>query len=107
MRNIDEQMAEIKKRSDRMKRKQLLRQKITADTAAVCACLVLLVAAAPAMPAVSYGMQYSAGTYYGSLLLPSSTLGYVVIAVLGFLLGICVTLLCVHMHKQKEEGEDR
>lgn len=40
-------------------------------------------------------------------LLSSSVLGYTVIAILGFLLGCCVTILCKHIKGMKEESRDK
>lgn len=39
--------------------------------------------------------------------LSSSTTGYAVIAVLGFLLGCCVTLLCKHIKGLREESRGK
>ena len=107
MRSTDEQLNEITARAAKLRKKQTLRRMITAESIACCVCLALLVRGAVVMPVFETAIRDSADAYYGGLLLSSPSLGYVVIGVLGFLLGICITLLCVHLHKQRTEGDKR
>ena len=107
MRSTDEQMNEITARAAKLRNKQALRRRVTAEGIACCICLALLLRAAAVMPAFETALRDSADAYYGGLLLSSPSLGYVVIGVLGFLLGICITLLCVHLHAQRKEGDGR
>lgn len=107
MRSIDEQLNEITARSAKLRRKQKLRRMIAAESISSCVCLALLIRCAVVMPFFETAIRDSADVYYGGLLLSSPSLGYVVIGVLGFLLGICITILCVHLHKQRQEGDKR
>ena len=107
MRSTDEQLNEITARAAKLRKKQTLRRLIAAESIACCVCLALLIRCAVVMPAFEAAVRDSADAYYGGLLLSSPSLGYVVIGVLGFFLGICVTLLCVHLHKQRTEGDKR
>ncbi len=88
-----------------MKRQQRLRAEIAAESIACVACLGLLIWTALVMPDLETAVRDSADAYYGGMLLSSPALGYVVIGVLGFLSGICITLLCNHLHKRSREGD--
>ncbi len=78
---------------------------------AVAACLVLLIGASFAMPGIAAKIQtgdYSdfetAASMYGG----SAALGYIVIGLLAFLLGVCVTVLCFRLRQMsREDGQDR
>jgi hypothetical protein len=106
MRSIDDQMNEITKRSRKIQRKQKNHRLIITDTIGACACLALLVGVASGISNIEIGSWDAAGSIYGSLLLSAPAAGYVTIGVLGFLLGICITLLCLHLHRQRRDGED-
>ena len=97
MRNTDEQLREIDRRAVELKRKTRSRRHLAAEALSVCACLCLIVLASVAMPRPSGTVERAVFGYAGSILLSSPRAGYVVIAVLAFLLGIAVTLLCMHL----------
>lgn len=107
MHSTDEQLNEITARAAKLRKKQTLRRTMAAESVFGCICLALLIHCAGAMPAFETAVQDSADAYYGGMLLSSPALGYVVIGVLGFLLGICITLLCVNLHKQGKERDER
>ena len=115
MRSHEERVAETKRRIAKIEReKRLRRDKITMVSAAA-ACLVLLIGASLAMPGIAARAQ--AGDYAGfetaaSMYGGGAALGYIVIGLLAFLLGVCVTVLCVRLRQmsredgQNEESED-
>ena len=45
--------------------------------------------------------------HYGSLLMNTAYMGFVVIGVLAFILGVFVTLLCMQIRKMKKGESDR
>ena len=92
MRNTDEQLKEIYSRAEKIRTRRRARARMTA---AVCVCLVLIAALGIVMPAVRGEVAAQKGTVYGSLVLTSPALGFIVIGVLAFALGVCVTLLCM------------
>ena len=111
MRSHEERVAETKRRIAKIEReKRLRRDKITMISAAA-ACLVLLIGASLAMPGIAAKIQtgdYSdfetAASMYGG----SAALGYIVIGLLAFLLGVCVTVLCFRLRQMsREDGQDR
>ena len=110
MRSHEERITETKRRiAARQREKRLRRDKITMVSAAA-ACLVLLIGASLAMPGIAARAQ--AGDYAGfetaaSMYGGGAALGYIVIGLLAFLLGVCVTILCFRLHQMnREDGQD-
>ena len=111
MRSHEERVAEAKRRIAKIEReKRLRRDKITMISAAA-ACLALLIGASFAMPGIAANIQtgnYSgfetAARMYGG----GAALGYIVIGLLAFLLGVCVTVLCFRLHQMnREDNQDK
>jgi uncharacterized membrane protein len=78
-------------------------------------CLVLLIGASLAMPGIAAKIQtgdYSGFETAASIFHSGAALGYIVIGLLAFLLGVCVTVLCFRLRQmnredgQNEESED-
>lgn len=111
MRSYEERVAETKRRiAARQREKRLRRDKITMVSAAA-ACLVLLVGVCLAMPGIAARAQ--AGDYAGfetaaSMYGGGAALGYIVIGLLAFLLGVCVTVLCFRIQQlSRENAQDK
>ena len=103
MRDTDEQMRLILERSGSVRRRRRVR---ALTVGSVCLCLVLIVAVSLALPLAQGTLEAPAGSY-ASLIQPAPALGYVVIGVLAFVLGACVTLLCTHVAGGKKgNGRD-
>lgn len=110
MRSHEERFAETKRRiAARQRREQRRRSTITTLSAA--ACLVLIVGVSFAMPGMVAGVRpgdfagyETAASMYGD----GAALGYIVIGLLSFLLGVCVTVLCFRLRqKNREDSQDR
>ena len=115
MRSHEERVAETKRRIAKIERAKRLRRNTLAMASAVAACLVLLIGASFAMPGIAAKIQ--TGDYVGfetaaSIFHGGAALGYIVIGLLAFLLGVCVTVLCFRLRQmsredgQNEESED-
>ena len=111
MRSHEERVAEAKRRIAKIEReKRRRRDKITMISAAA-ACLALLIGASLAMPGIAANIQ--TGDYAGfetaaSIFHGGAALGYIVIELLAFLLGVCVTVLCFRLRQMnREDGQDR
>ncbi len=105
---IDVQLREILERSAKVNKRAAACRAVAAQALSAAACFVLLLAAAFTIPLVNGKMATLKAGAYGSLILFTPKLSYAVIAVLGFLLGVCVTLLCVRLWRQgREDGQDR
>ncbi len=107
MRSTDEQMKEIIRRAEDVKEKQAIRKRLSADAIASVSCAVLLVAVCFFLPRLSVIPDNPDMQQYGSLLLATPYMGYVVVGVLAFALGICVTLLCVRWKALKQKDQKR
>lgn len=80
-------------------------------TAGLAACFAVLLSAANAMPQIISGFKLSSNRQnsgVASLLAGSDALGYVIMAVLAFLLGVFLTLLLhvVHRRQQRKAREN-
>ena len=115
MRSHEERIAEVKRRIAEKECRRRQRQERIAALFGVAACLVLLIGASFAMPGIAASIQ--TGDYAGfetaaSMYGGSAALGYIVIGLLAFLLGVCVTVLCFRLRQmsredgQNEESED-
>ena len=107
MRSTDEQLREIMRRAEIVKEKRILRKRIYAGAIASFACVALLIAVCFYLPRLSVIQAAPGLQQYGSLLLAAPYMGYVVVGVLAFALGICVTLLCVHWKALKQKERER
>ena len=102
MRSHEERVAETKRRiAARQREKRLRRDRITMVSAAA-ACLSL------AMPGIAASIQtgnYSGFETAASIFHSGAALGYIVIGLLAFLLGVCVTVLCFRLRQMSWEDE--
>ncbi|MGN1414985.1 MAG: hypothetical protein ACI4WY_12155 [Anaerovoracaceae bacterium] len=114
MRTNEERTALVRRRMREIREEQLRKkQKIQmAVLGGVCltASLSLLVVMGSAMPQILSGfaqapVSHTSGT--ASLLAGSEALGYVIMAIFAFLLGVCVTLLLhvIHRRQQRQRHE--
>ena len=108
MRSHEERVVETKRRIAKIEREKRLRRNTIAMASAVAACLALLVGASLAMPGIAASIQ--TGDYAGfetaaSIFHGGAALGYIVIGILAFLLGVCVTVLCFRLRQMNREDE--
>ena len=108
MRSHEERVAEAKRRIAKIEREKRLRRNTITMASAVAACLVLLIGASFAMPGIAAKIQTSdyvgfetAASMYGG----GAALGYIVIGLLAFLLGVCVTVLCFRLRQMNREDD--
>ena len=108
MRSLEERVAETKRRIAKIERKKRRRRDTITITFAVAACLALIVGASLAMPGIAARIQ--TGNYVGfettaSIFHGGAALGYIVIGLLAFLLGVCVTVLCFRLRQMNREDD--
>ena len=106
MRSHEERVAETKRRIAKIEREKRRRRNTITMASAVAACLALLIGASLAMPGIAANIQ--AGDYSGfetaaSIFHGGAALGYIVIGLLAFLLGVCVTILCFRLRQMHRE----
>ena len=111
MRSHEERVAETKRRIAKIEREKRLRRNTITMAFAVAACLVLLIGASLAMPGIAANIQtgdYSGFETAASMYGGGAALGYIVIGLLAFLLGVCVTVLCFRIRQlSREDEQDR
>lgn len=113
MRNNEERIAAVKRRIVEIEKQKKQRRGRMIAVSAVAACLVVIVGLANLMPGVvgkitasTYPVIGTAASIFGG----SVALGYIVIALLAFALGVCVTILCFRIrliHREGKEDENR
>ena len=108
MRSHEERVAEAKRRIAKIEREKRLRRNTITMASAVAACLALLIGASLAMPGIAARIQpgdYSGFETAASIFHGGAALGYIVIGLLAFLLGVCVTVLCFRLRQMNREDD--
>ena len=108
MRSHEERVAETKRRIAARQREKRLRRNTITIASAVAACLALLIGASLAMPGIAASIQtgdYSGFETAASIFHGAAALGYIVIGLLAFLLGVCVTVLCFRLRQMNREDD--
>ena len=108
MRSHEERIAETKRRIAKIEREKRRRRNTVTMASAVAACLALLIGASLAMPGIAARIQtgdYSGFETAASMYGGGAALGYIVIGLLAFLLGVCVTVLCFRLHQMNREDD--
>ena len=106
MRSLEERVVETKRRIAKMEREKQLRRNTITMVSAAAACLALLIGASFAMPGIAASIQtgdYSGFETAASMYGGGAALGYIVIGLLAFLLGVCVTVLCFRLRQMSRE----
>lgn len=103
MRSMDEQVNEILSRREVVRERRVNKRILAANAIASCVCVVLIIAASFCLPKLAVTQSESSASQYGSLLLAAPYVGYVIIGILAFALGICVTLFCFSWKKFREQ----
>ena len=108
MRSHEERVAEAKRRIANIEREKRRRRNTITMASAVAACLALLVGVCLAMPGIAASIQtgnYSGFETAASIFHGGAALGYIVIGLLAFLLGVCVTVLCFRLRQMSREDD--
>ena len=108
MRSHEERVAEAKRRIAKIEREKRLWRNTIAMASAVAACLALLIGASLAMPGIAASIRtgdYSGFETAASIFHGGAALGYIVIGLLAFLLGVCVTVLCFRLRQMSREDD--
>lgn len=108
MKTTDEQMNEIMRRSESLKAKKSMNDYLIGFSIAIAACLALIVLVGASIANVNPETTDNTVSQYGSLVISAPYMGYVVIGLLAFILGVLVTLLCrrIREFKQKYKGAE-
>ena len=102
MRSIEEQMTEIRRRKGIYQAMKALRHKMIAEAVSAGICAAMMIAVVIFLPELQQASEQAPVRQYGSLILALPAAGHVLIALLSFVLGVAVTLLCQHWKRQKD-----
>ena len=108
MRSHEERVTETKRRIAKIERENRLRRNTIAMASAVVTCLALLIGASLTMPGIAASIRtgnYSGFETTASIYGGGAALGYIVIGLLAFLLGVCVTVLCFRLRQMNREDD--
>ena len=108
MRSHEERFVETKRRIAQIEREKRRRRNTITMASAVAACLAVLVGVSLAMPGIATHIQtgnYSGFETAASIFHGGAALGYIVIGLLAFLLGVCVTVLCFRLRQMNREDD--
>ena len=109
MRTNEERAALVRRRAEIIRKEQQRKkhkiQMTVLSGVSLAACLCLLVVMGSAMPQIISGfgeapVSHTSGA--ASLLAGSEALGYVIMAIFAFLLGVCVTMLLHVIHRRQQ-----
>ena len=107
----EERIAEVKRRIAKKEQQQRMRRRRIISAVCIAACFAVIVGVSFAMPGIVG--QIEPGTSSGfetaaTILGGSTALGYMVIGLLAFILGVCVTVLCFRLRQiNREDSQDR
>lgn len=113
MRTAEERLRLISRRTASLRRARSRRRRLAIDALCAVGCLVLIVCMGSALAGLETdadapGMLLPTGT--ASLLASGEALGYVLMGVMAFVLGVCVTVLLYRLRRRRErrwyEGDD-
>ena len=105
MRTNEERLAAMHQRAAAINKQKRYRSSLMFRAAGVAACLAVVILLAVFLPGVTEEVtsQSVSGGMSASMFTNSGVLRTIVIAVIAFLLGICVTILCFRLKKWQDE----
>ena len=109
----EERIAEVKRRIAKKEQQQRLRRRRIVSAVCIAACFAVIVGVSFAMPGIIGRVEPGTSSGFetaATILGGNAALGYIVIGLLAFILGVCVTILCFRirlMNKEKETEEQK
>ena len=105
MRTKEERIAAMHARAAELQREKRKRLTRLTGGISIVLCLALVVALAVWMPQLSVALPGTPEGMSASIFSASGTLGYIVVALLAFLLGVSVTVFCLRLKKWREDQD--
>ncbi|NLU53259.1 MAG: DUF4179 domain-containing protein [Clostridiaceae bacterium] len=109
MRSTDERLAAVEKRVKELEKQKRQRKKRYISISAIAACLIVIVGMGIAMPGIMAGLSvqdYSNTGMMASIFYDGKALGYILIGILSFALGVCLTILCFLLKPDKQQDKE-
>ena len=108
MRTNEERIGLIHKRTAEIKRERQKRKQRALDMICIAACLILIVGIGSFLPdwvVVIPGGEVHHASGAASLVGSHAALGYILMGLMAFLLGACVTVLLYRLHRRSERKQ--
>ena len=108
MRSNEERITEVKRRIAEKEYKKRLRREWAVAVCGVAACLAVIVGVSLSMPDIVSRIEMGTASNFetaATILGGSAALGYIVVGLLAFVLGVCVTVLCFRIGRLNEEEQ--
>ena len=108
MRTNEERAGLIHKRTAEIKKERQKRKQRALDVICIAACLILVVGIGSFMPGLSVdivGGEVHHVSGAASLVGSHAALGYILMGLLSFLLGVCVTVLLYRLRRRNERKQ--
>ena len=102
----EERIAEVKRRIGEKERQQRLRHRRIVSAFCIAACLAVIVGVSFVVPGIVGQIEPGASSGFetaATILGGGTALGYMVIGLLAFILGVCVTVLCFRLRQMNRE----
>ena len=107
MRDTNELMRDIMDRKKSVSKRRSAKKLQVVYAACALACLALLILTAAFLPQINESASASLEQHYGSLILRTPYMGYVVIGFLAFACGVFVTLLACNRWLANRERKEQ
>ena len=109
MRSNEERIAEVKRRMEQKKRQEELQRSRIVMISAVAASLLFIAGLSFFMPEIAGQIStegYSRYEMTASICHNSNALSYIIVGLVAFILGVCVTILGVRIHHLNKEQQN-
>jgi len=109
MRSNSERAELIRERTKSVKRRERQRRNLALSGVSITVCLAAVVGFALYLPGVLNGALVPGADIpgaYGSIMASVDSIGYIIIGVFAFLLGVSVTLLCIVLRDRVREADE-
>lgn len=108
MRTFEERAHLIHKRTEELRRKERKRKMLMIDAACTAACLLAVIGVGAYMPVIAgsiTNVEESHSTGAASIVGEQIWTGHIMVALLGFLAGMCLTVLLYRLHRRSKEDQ--
>ena len=107
MRSDNERISALHKRAAQLNKENIRRRSLAIGSISIVICLAALIALAFAMPGLSDTFIANIGpdNMTGSIFSQSPYLGFIIIGVIAFALGVMVTVFCFRLKKRMNDND--
>lgn len=104
----EERMKKIRRRTEEIRKQDRQKKQFILDLGCVAACVVVIICIGMYMPSLMGGfsfqnVQSSAAT--ASIIAKNNALGYIIMGILSFVLGVCLTILLYRLRERNRQDK--